>query len=84
MKPELPLYKCHKLVRALKIESIGPDAQVAFEDTSYSPIKLDERLSQRFPLNVNDEAAGYYVVYEDGYVSWSPTKAFEAGYALVK
>ena len=23
---------------------------------------------------------GYYVVYEDGYESWSPTKAFEDGH----
>lgn len=26
---------------------------------------------------------GYYVVYTDGYVSWSPAKAFEEGYTKV-
>lgn len=26
---------------------------------------------------------GYYVVYEDDYVSWSPTEAFEKGYTEI-
>ena len=28
----------------------------------------------------NPQAGGYYVVYEDGYKSWSPAEAFESGY----
>jgi len=27
---------------------------------------------------------GYYVVYEDGYESWSPTKEFQEGYELIE
>jgi hypothetical protein len=30
------------------------------------------------------QAGGYYVVYEDGYRSYSPAAAFEAGYTLIK
>jgi hypothetical protein len=26
---------------------------------------------------------GYYVMYEDGYISWSPSKAFEQGYTEI-
>lgn len=29
-----------------------------------------------------EDELGYVVVYEDGYVSWSPAKAFEDGYRL--
>lgn len=29
-----------------------------------------------------EDEPGYVVVYEDGYVSWSPAKAFEDGYRL--
>ena len=32
----------------------------------------------------NPEVGGYYVVYEDGYKSFSPAKAFEEGYTLIK
>ena len=28
-------------------------------------------------------AGGYYVVYEDGYKSFSPSKAFDEGYTLI-
>ncbi len=27
---------------------------------------------------------GYYVVYEDGYTSWSPADAFEGGYTRIQ
>ena len=29
-------------------------------------------------------ARGYKVVYEDGYISWSPKDVFEAGYTEIK
>jgi hypothetical protein len=30
------------------------------------------------------QAGMYMVVYEDGYISFSPAEAFEAGYTLMK
>lgn len=77
MSKELPEYQCHKKVRALKIESIGHrpgGAILHFHD--FDPIRVDQTYVER-----NDpKAGGYYVVYEDGYQSFSPAQAFESGY----
>ncbi len=74
---ELPLYTCHKRVRALKIESV--DLRVLhFADKRYAPIEA----TVWYMLKHRPEAGGYYVVYEDGYTSYSPAKAFEEGYTL--
>lgn len=32
----------------------------------------------------NPKAGGYYVLYEDGYESYSPAKQFEDGYTMIK
>jgi len=32
----------------------------------------------------NPQIGWYYVVYEDGYVSFSPPDAFEGGYTLIE
>jgi len=77
----LPLYKCHKLVRAAKIRRIRNDGYrflLAFEDSVdnlyVSPAWVD---------NHGPVVGGYFVVYEDGYTSYSPAEAFEKGYRLV-
>jgi hypothetical protein len=86
---QLPLYTCHKQVRALEIRTIGaysyepsPEArlvrEVVFADPAYPPLKLDESLFARYVPMPGD----YYVVYEDGYQSFSPRKAFLEGYSL--
>ena len=81
----LPKYKCHKEVFALKIGAIEFDeegiATLAVEDP-FVTIILAKSVSERFKkaIGENYDDAGYYVVYEDGYHSWSPTKAFEEGY----
>jgi hypothetical protein len=86
---QLPLYTCHKQVRALEIRTIGaysyepsPEArlvrEVVFADPDYPPLKLDESLFARYVPMPGD----YYVVYEDGYQSFSPRKAFLEGYSL--
>lgn len=31
---------------------------------------------------VNDDQPGYKVMYKDGYISWSPKKAFDEAYKL--
>ena len=87
---EMPKYKCHKEVHAFKIKAIklDPDAETnVFLAATITP--CDERYS---PFIVGKEymakhkpiVGGYYVVYEDGYKSFSPAKAFEDGYSLVK
>lgn len=51
---------------------------VVFEDGSNTPITNEqyERVNKMI-----DGRDGYLVIYEDGYVSWSPKDVFEAGYS---
>jgi hypothetical protein len=85
---EMPRYRCHKEVWALKIKEItrvpSGNATVTHsivpEDRRYAPFVVSlEYLDKHSP-----QAGGYYVVYEDGYRSYSPAAAFEAGYTLIK
>lgn len=84
---ELPKYKCHKLVGALKIASVDlreDGADVYPADEGYEPFEVGLDWLRKF--HVAQEPAGqfgYYVVYEDGYASWSPSKAFEEGYTKI-
>jgi|GEM_PF-642057 len=82
-KIEMPQYLCHKKVWALKIKRIQEHTEhistLHFEDERYAPIDVDiDYLRKHEP-----EPGGYYVVYADGYNSYSPAKAFEEGYALI-
>jgi len=83
---QMPKYKCHKEVWALKIEGAveNPNGSVDLLfgiDSAYAPVNIPSPDSVRFLKYVKD--LGYYVVYEDGYQSWSPTKAFEEGYSQI-
>lgn len=97
---ELPRYKCHKEVWALKIKSIRilrPTIQqlqdllddktgeivgaiITPEDDSYAPFEVPKAYVDKH----EPKPGGYYVVYEDGYKSFSPAEAFESGYTLIK
>lgn len=95
---ELPRYKCHKEVWALKIASIqaarpdGPchvtaeeseetdgSAMITPTDDRYAPFHV----SREYMLKHKPEVGGYYVVYQDGYQSFSPARAFESGYIRI-
>lgn len=88
---QMPRYRCHKEVWALKIKKIVRDgegedresdgsAMITPEfDHIYSPFKVDADYMHKHKPQVG----GYYVVYDDGYKSWSPAEAFESGYTLV-
>jgi hypothetical protein len=77
---EMPRYKSHKQVWALKIKSVGLDedggAFIIPEEKGYEEFKVDQSYVDKH----KPQAGGYYVVYPDGYKSWSPAKAFEDGY----
>lgn len=87
---ELPLYRCHKEVRALKIVHVDPidigsdsvvetvGAWLLFDD-SYNAIEVDRNFVDKH----DPQPGGYYVVYKDGYTSFSPAEAFEEGYTKV-
>jgi hypothetical protein len=91
---EMPRYRSHKHVWALKIASIVFDHDLAKEDgnretdgsatitpsdVGYAPFKVDSAYVRKHA----PQAGGYYVVYADGYKSWSPAQAFEEGYTRV-
>ncbi|EPV7104225.1 hypothetical protein ACV9XY_000226 [Citrobacter freundii] len=89
---EMPRYQCHKKVWALKIEHVrhnpNPDITGANGAASYGGIIYPED-KQYQPFDISAEyickhrpmPGGYYVVYEDGYKSYSPAEAFESGYS---
>lgn len=79
---EMPKYKCHKEVWALKIESIKKvdndgNAEITPTDKGFAPFVVSREYAEKH----KPHAGGYYVVYEDGYKSFSPAGAFESGYA---
>lgn len=86
---ELPRYKCHKEVWALKIAEVRDTTEpgnesdgsrlLIFDEKPYAPIRVDMAYVHKH----KPEAGGYYVVYADGYKSFSPAKAFEDGYTKV-
>lgn len=81
---EMPRYKCHKIVHALKIERMDwhdDGTATLIVSDGFVAIVVDSALVARIRLGSGPaDDLGYYVVYADGYVSWSPTKAFEDGY----
>lgn len=76
---EMPKYQCHKKVWALKIKGISLDGELGFEEEGYAPIVAPKEWLDKH----NPAVGGYYIVYEDGYKSYSPAEAFEAGYSLI-
>lgn len=82
---KLPQYRSHKVVQAAKIQQV-----VQLPDSRHKIIFEDESIPDLIPPvywlgRYGDESdPGYYVRYEDGYESWSPSKAFEEGYTRIK
>ena len=82
---EMPRYKSHKEVWALKIKSLVIDPKsdgllLTPVEEGYAPFVVDAAYVEKH----KPQAGGYYVVYKDGYKSWSPAEAFEEGYELIK
>lgn len=88
---EMPRYKCHKDVWALKIAAIKRDgdgegresdgsAIITPAEGRYAPFAVDANYMHKHKPQVG----GYYVVYKDGYKSWSPASEFEDGYTKIE
>lgn len=84
---EMPKYVCHKTVRALKIKQLSKASRtdgsiqtiIYPEDEGFAPFELEAS----YVAKHNPQKGGYYVVYEDGYKSYSPAAAFKNGYTRV-
>jgi len=86
----MPRYQCHKKVWALKIAALEFDedgsARIAPANDGphdmYAPFAVKD-FRRKYHGGIpgdRDFDLGYFVQYDDGYVSWSPTQAFEEGY----
>lgn len=88
-KRDLPLFQCTKKVHAVKISEIYTNVNITSKNgdithnniviysvNSYSYIVISKEYYEKF----KPYPGGYYVVYEDGYESFSPKEAFENGY----
>jgi len=79
---ELPKYKCHKTVHALKILDMTGTPRgtlIIPAEKDYPPFEANDK----WVLKHAPVAGGYIVWYEDGYCSFSPAAAFEKGYSEV-
>ena len=84
----LASYRCHKVVNAGKISGIssavGTDSYLHFYN-GHKELVVDSWVLKHRPGEDDFSlVGGYFVVYEDGYKSWSPAKAFEEGYTLIE
>ena len=72
---ELPRYRCHKEVWALKLVQVQGQVLTPV-DADYPPFEVPQAyLDKHQPV-----PGGYFVQYRDGYISFSPAQAFEEGY----
>ncbi len=82
---EMPRYRSHKVIHALKIHEIdvsvsdGDGSAIITPEKPYAPFNVDRKYMEKH----KPEVGGYYVVYKDGYTSFSPAEAFESGYTLI-
>ena len=92
----LPQYRSHKIVQAAKIIGISPWGvgegmganllvEMPFEKDGSEGIGTFELSTKAGYYNKHKPTiGGYYVLYPDGYESFSPAKPFEEGYTRYK
>lgn len=76
----LPQWRCHKVVSAGKISLMARDEPNGKLMVHAEPSNMPFAVPLDFLYRHNPTIGGYFVVYEDGYISYSPAAPFEAGY----
>lgn len=75
-------FQCHKIVQAAKIEAMS-----AFPGDGPTTLHLennkDINVSPAWMQKHSPVTGGYFVLYNDGYTSFSPADAFEDGYSRI-
>ncbi len=72
---EMPRYISHKRVWALEILNVDGH-RLVFQEPGYAAFTAPDEMFTRYQPVKGD----FYVVYADGYKSFSPRKAFVEGY----
>jgi hypothetical protein len=86
---EMPRYKCHKIVWALKIKNIAFGPSIDLPEATGVIITPDNTMYSAFEMPLawyerhKPVADGYFITYKDGYKSFSPANEFEDGYSLI-
>lgn len=87
--PALKRFQCHKKVWAFKIGAVRQLESHPSSGVYEWWIVPEDAAWPRFKVNAEwvrahkPQAFGYFVVYEDGYCSYSPEKAFIDGYSQI-
>jgi len=77
------MWKSHKVVEAEKIVRLIFDDESQIANVVLEPKEAIFDVPNEIFARGTPEPGDYLVKYEDGYISWSPAKAFEEGYTLV-
>jgi len=83
---EMPKYRSHKTVWAMKITGVEPQAEdgktgllCETPEGHKGRIVVTREYQQKHAPTIG----GYYILYADGYESFSPSPAFEEGYSRI-
>ncbi len=74
-----PEYRCHKVVAAVKVLAIDGE-WMTVDAPGVGPLLIGPDWQKTYKA----EVGGYVVAYQDGYMSFSPAKAFEEGYTRIE
>lgn len=88
LRAMLPTYQCHKSVQAFKIDSVLPISpgvvRLCGVPAAGDPLKIPTAdVSSFWFMRHRPRTGGWFVIYGDGYESFSPAEAFEKGYSVV-
>lgn len=77
---EIPQYQCHKKVRAVKITGFRANGNTDCPDILLGELGGIVSCLPEWQAKHQPKIGDYYVMYDGGYTSVSPAKAFEDGY----
>lgn len=77
----LPRYNCHKSVWAGEITKLEASEEGAYLSMFHEGV-IEIHVDSEFCIRHNPRVGGYLVIYDDGYMSYSPKEAFESGYTM--
>ena len=81
---QLPRWRSHKVVEGFKIVGFMLEPGQRARLTGCGPDGVCSVVVSKAYIDKHaPKVGGYYVRYEDGYESWSPAAAFEAGYTEI-